>query len=245
MGTSYEQFLACLRNSTARRLLGIELTDEEAAVLADDRDAAHAYYEVWSTSRNSRPELPTRVDSRSPAAAPPERTLLNIATVGRGGEPAKVHVSTSRLFISTTGGVSVWKAFLGAATLGVSTAITGINAGVGGDLDIPIRAVSAALITKTGMAYSTIKIVVGGDAVEFGLATTASRSVVEAINAAVSGGDRASVAADAWDIHRQGRAKQWPSEGQLRKQLRKGLIAQARFEHDAAVAHALQSLAML
>lgn len=245
MGTSYEQFLACLRNSTARRLLGIELTDEEAAVLADDGDAAHAYYEVWSTTRNSPPAVSAKTHSQVSVATSPERILLDITTIGRGGEPAKVHVSTSRLFISTTGGVSAWKAFLGAATLGVSTAITGINAGVGGDLDIPIRAVSAALVSKTGMAYSTVKIIVGGDAVEFGLATTASRSVAGAINAAVSGGERALAAADAWDIYKQGRGKQWPSEGQLRKQLRNGQITQARFEHDAAVARALQPLALL
>ena len=214
-------------------------------MLADDRDASHAYYEVWLTTQKSSPAPPTMTDPQLPAATPPERTLLNISTIGRGGEPAKVHVSTSRLFISTTGGVSVWKAFLGAATLGVSTAVTGINAGVGGDLDIPIRAVSAALITKTGMAYSTVKILVGGDAVEFGLATTATRSVAEAINAAVSGGERALAAAAAWDIYKQGRAKLCPSEGQLRKQLRKGLIAQGQFEHDAAIARALQPLAML
>jgi len=242
MGTSYEQFLACLRNSTARGLIGIEISDEQADDLAADPMAARAYYEIWSSSLGGAPSAPTRTMPEAGSAVPIERVLINVSTVGRGGEPAKVRVSTSRLLISTTGGVSAWKALLGVATLGLSTTVTGINAGVGGDLDIPVRAVSAALITKTGMAYSTVKVVVGGDAIEVGLATVASRAVVEAINAAVSGGDRAVAAADAWAIYEQGRAKLWPSEGQLRKQLRKGHIAQKRFEHDAAVARTLQAL---
>ncbi len=245
MGTSYEQFLACLRNSTARSLLGIEISDGQAEVLAADALAARAFYEVWSTSQGGSTLASTRTVRQAGSAVSVERVLLDVSTVGRGGEPAKVRVSTSRLFISTTGGVSAWKAFLGVATLGLSTTVTGINAGVGGDLDIPVHAVSAALITKTGMAYSTVKLVVGGDAIELGLATVASRAIVEAINAAVSGGDRALAAADAWAIYEQGRAKQWPSEGALRKQLRKGQIAQQRFEHDAAVARTLQALATI
>src|SRR3546814_16303041 len=116
MGTSYEQFLACLRNSTARRLLGFEMTDEEAAVLAADGDAAHAYYEVWAASRVDTSAASTRTIPQTAPSAPIERALLDISTVGRGGEPAKVRVTTSRLFISTTGGVSAWKAFLGVAT---------------------------------------------------------------------------------------------------------------------------------
>ncbi|MBD7958636.1 hypothetical protein H9651_13400 [Microbacterium sp. Sa4CUA7] len=245
MGTSYEQFLACLRNSAARRLLGIEMTDEEAVILGADGKAAVAYYEIWSAGRAGNAVASTTAIPQAHPAPLAERTLLDISTIGRGGEPATVRVTTSRLFISTTGGVSVWKAFLGAATLGLSTAVTGINAGVGGDLDIPIGAVSAALITRTGIAYSTVKLVIGGDALEFGLATIACSAVIGAINAAVSGGYRATAAAEAWEIYRLGRAKQWPSEGQLRRQLRKGQIPQKRFEHDVAVAHALQSLAMI
>src|SRR3546814_3952969 len=89
MGTSYEQFLACLRNSTARRLLGFEMTDEEAAVLAADGDAAHAYYEVWSASRVDTSAASTRTIPQTAPSAPIERALLDISTVGRGGEPAK------------------------------------------------------------------------------------------------------------------------------------------------------------
>src|SRR3546814_10712205 len=133
------------------------MTDEEAAVRAADGDAAHAYYEVWSASRVDTSAASTRTIPQTAPSAPIERALLDISTVGRGGEPAKVRVTTSRLFISTTGGVSAWKAFLGVATLGLSTAVTGINAGVGGDLDIPIGVISAALIAKTGMAYSTVR----------------------------------------------------------------------------------------
>jgi len=215
------------------------MTDEEAAALGADAEAAHAYYEAWAAGRASSSGPPRTTPQ---AAAPAELTLLDIVTVGRGGEPAKVRVTTSRLCISTTGGTSAWKAFLGAATLGLSTAVTGINAGVGGDLDIPIGAVGAALITKTGMAYSTVKLVVAGDAIEFGLATIACNAVIGAINAAVSGGDRASIAAEAWQMHQSGRAKQWPSEGQLRKYLRTRQISQQRFERDIAISRTLRSL---
>jgi len=245
MGITYEQFLACLPNSASRKLIGVDMTDEEAFQLAGDERAATNYFEVWSATRAVSTSGESGVVAQAPPPAPVERVLLDISTVGRGGEPAKVRVSTERLFISTTGGVSAWKAFLGAATLGLSTAVTGINAGTGGDLDIPVSAVSAAVITKTGLAYSTIKLLIGGDSVEFGLASIACKAVVDTINAAVSGGQRAASAADAWVVYQEGRSKQWPNERLLRKALKKGQITQQQFERDLNIANALLSLAML
>lgn len=97
MGTSYEQFLACLRNSTARSLIGIEISDEQAEVLAADATAARAYYEVWSTNQGGSTLPSTRTVRQPGPAIPVERVLLNVSTIGRGGEPAKVRVSTSRV----------------------------------------------------------------------------------------------------------------------------------------------------
>jgi len=68
MGTSYEQFLACLRNSAARRLLGLDMTDEEAAALGADPEAARAYYEAWTAGRAISSGPPPRT---TPQAAAP------------------------------------------------------------------------------------------------------------------------------------------------------------------------------
>lgn len=250
MGTTYEQFIACLRNPTARRLIGLTATDEEAATLLADPDASRAYFEIWSSSRETAPPSPAPAPVPAPvppAAAPPEpeRTLLDVWTFGKGSSRVHVLLTTAKLEISGGAGTSIWKSFLGAATLGASLALTGITVKAGGELVIPIRLVDAAFVAAGGAVYSTLKVVVKGEAAEFSIMTLAVGTIAAAINAAVAGGADADFHARVWATHSAGQGRTWPSDRDLRRMLRAGKLTQPQFEREAAIGKHLRALASI
>lgn len=75
-GTSLEQFTNVMANPTARRLLGINMSDEEGARIAADPALARAYYNNWTEAPATlaAPNPPTRVHpvpgARSTAGGP-------------------------------------------------------------------------------------------------------------------------------------------------------------------------------
>ena len=56
--TSYEQFLNVLRNDAARRRVGLNITDAEAARVASDPNLARAYYVNWVDAPHPQPSVP-------------------------------------------------------------------------------------------------------------------------------------------------------------------------------------------
>lgn len=71
MGTTFEQFRAVLLNPTARRSVGIDMSDEQARIVAADETLARANYDYWLRTYRPGSPAPGAGVVRAPQAAVP------------------------------------------------------------------------------------------------------------------------------------------------------------------------------
>lgn len=180
-------------------------------------DAAAA---EWRPS-NIAPRPPI-VSAQNPQ---PDRLLLDITAVGKGGASARVRVTTAMLHIDAVAGLSAWKTALGAASLGVSYVATGIASGRGGQLELPIHVVNAAYVRDERFPWAQLVLAIAGESAPFHMAWASATVAAAAINAAIAGGTEATLHADAWANSRQPRlGKPRAREKRLDEALRVGTI---------------------
>lgn len=173
------------------------------------------------------PPSPAAPDSIRPAA----RTLLQMNAVRKGGGVAHVLVTTESLQIDATGGLSTWKALLGMGTLGISYAATGIASVHGGNVEVPLRVVSAAYVSNSRFPWADLMLIVAGETIPTHMAWASALVAADAIKAALAGGPQADLFADAWEASRQPRPEPWKSlNRRLQADLRSGVLSQHEFE---------------
>lgn len=241
MDVSYEQFVACLPVQATRELIGLQLNEEKVAELLKNELALRAFYDLTFKSKvegSTEPKLPAQISAPVPAP----RTILDMEVHTKGASLGKIQVTTERLLIAVNEGTSAWKMLFGIATAGISLMATGINIGRQGEIDIPISLVSSAWTTKVGLAFSTMKLVIAGETLKFGIASYQCPTVVEAINSAISGGHRAQIAADAWEIQISGKRNIWLNERMSKKELKQGTLSQIDYNYRMEIAAALRKI---
>lgn len=192
------------------------------------------HYMSWDPVASRWIETPPPPAAAQASLRPAARTLLDINAVRKGGGVAHVRVTTESLQIDATGGMSTWKTLLGMGTLGISYAATGIASVHGGNVEVPLRVVSAAYVANSRLPWADLMLIVAGETIPTHMAWASALLAADAIKAALTGGPHAALFADAWQASRRPRPEPRKSRNrQLQADLRSGLLSQQDFERIA------------
>lgn len=220
----------------------MEMAAEDAEHIAENDALLRSYYALWL--RSNTPGTTAADPSLSPRPAPTTaRTLLVLSTVGKSASDIKLKVMQDRIEVESSAGLSLWKAALGAASLGTSMLVTGMTGGRGGSLKVPIGLVEGAFVAKGAILYSTLRVIVGGESADFSMTTSGAQLAAEAINAAIEGGVAAEQFARAWEASRQrDRPSGSAATKELRRRFKGGLLTPEQFESALAFEHRINMM---
>lgn len=120
MGTSLDQFRACLGSSYARAELDVNLTDEEARRIASDDELSARWYDWWVR----RPEG-AQIAAASRTAAASSKRAVRLGWVGILASPIAILLACILLYAGSFVGSPVgW--WIGTGVLAIVIAIAGI-----------------------------------------------------------------------------------------------------------------------
>lgn len=215
-----------------------------------------ARYAVWNSAAGSwdsadvppPPPLPTSppLGTAQGTNANWERTLVEMSAIGKGMGSSRIVVTTRKLEINSSAGVSVWRTLLATATVGASAMATGITRRGDGTLEVPVSIVDAAAVGNEKGPWADLRIIVSGESASFNMSYAGATVAARAINAAVAGGEEAELYHAAWVASRVKRSeKPRHARSRLREELRTGKIAQTEYDRGLKVLGIESSLRMM